>query len=169
MFSLFSYGLIRKLPPVNNINNEQSIQANGYPIDQSGYIQFPLVGAIKQPEKHLLKSTVSYIVNLLVFKNPDVVVRVVSYEGQRFSVQGSVTKGGQFYLSDQPVSIYTALGMAGGVTTTGDNTYIQLIRNGQTYNLNTIDLEKAGYSLHKLLIQPNDTIYVSTRENQKFM
>lgn len=70
------------------------------------------------------------------------VVRVVSYEGQRFSVQGSVTKGGQFYLSDQPVSIYTALGMAGGVTTTGDNTYIQLIRNGRTYNLNTIDLEK---------------------------
>lgn len=97
------------------------------------------------------------------------VVRVVSYEGQRFSVQGSVTKGGQFYLSDQPVSIYTALGMAGGVTTTGDNTYIQLIRNGRTYNLNTIDLEKAGYSLHKLLVQPNDTIYVSTRENQKFM
>ena len=59
--------------------------------------------------------------------------------------------------------------MAGGVTTTGDNTYIQLVRNGRTYNLNTIDLEKAGYSLHKLLVQPNDTIYVSTRENQKFM
>ena len=39
-------------------------------------------------------------------------MRVVSYEGQRFSVQGSVTKGGQFYLNDQPVSIYTALGMA---------------------------------------------------------
>ncbi|RNC96214.1 hypothetical protein ED867_20700, partial [Acinetobacter baumannii] len=31
-------------------------------------------------------------------KNPDVIVRVLSYEGQRFSVQGSVTKGGQFYL-----------------------------------------------------------------------
>lgn len=95
------------------------------------------------------------------------IVRVLSYEGQRFSVQGSVTKGGQFYLSDQPVSIYTALGLAGGVSDKGDNTYIQLIRNGRTYNLNTIELEKAGYSLHKLLVQPNDTIYVSTRENQK--
>ncbi|MDR8315796.1 hypothetical protein FPK76_23830, partial [Acinetobacter baumannii] len=63
--------------------------------------------------------------------------------------------------------VYTALGLAGGVTDKGDNTYIQLIRNGVTYNLNTIELEKAGYSLHKLLVQPNDTIYVSTRENQK--
>lgn len=155
-------------PPVNNISSEQSIQANGYPIDQSGYIQFPLVGRYKAAGKSLAQVNRELHSQLARFlKNPDVVVRVLSYEGQRFSVQGSVTKGGQFYLSDQPVSIYTALGLAGGVTTTGDNTYIQLIRNGRTYNLNTIDLEKAGYSLHKLLVQSNDTIYVSTRENQK--
>ncbi|MEX7524393.1 hypothetical protein AB0863_019975, partial [Acinetobacter baumannii] len=36
-----------------------------------------------------------------------------------------------------------------------------------TKNINTNEIEKAGYSLHKLLVQPNDTIYVSTRENQK--
>lgn len=155
-------------PPVNNINNEQSIQASGYPIDQNGYIQFPLVGRYKAAGKTLAQVNRELHNQLSRFlKNPDVIVRVLSYEGQRFSVQGSVTKGGQFYLSDHPVSVYSALGMAGGVTTMGDNTYIQLIRDGKTYNLNTIDLEKAGYSLHKLLVQPNDTIYVSTRENQK--
>ncbi|MGB8809254.1 MAG: polysaccharide biosynthesis/export family protein [Acinetobacter calcoaceticus] len=155
-------------PPVNNINNEQSIQASGYPIDQTGYIQFPLVGRYKAAGKTLAQVNRELHSQLARFlKNPDVIVRVLSYEGQRFSVQGSVIKGGQFYLSDQPVSVYAALGLAGGVTDKGDNTYIQLIRNGQTYNLNTIDLEKAGYSLHKLLVQPNDTIYVSTRENQK--
>ncbi|MGR2826699.1 hypothetical protein FY048_14450 [Acinetobacter sp. 1124_18A] len=155
-------------PPVNNINNEQSIQASGYPIDQTGYIQFPLVGRYKAAGKTLAQVNRELHSQLARFlKNPDVIVRVLSYEGQRFSVQGSVIKGGQFYLSDQPVSVYAALGLAGGVSDKGDNTYIQLIRNGQTYNLNTIDLEKAGYSLHKLLVQPNDTIYVSTRENQK--
>lgn len=155
-------------PPVNNINNEQSIQASGYPIDQTGYIQFPLVGRYKAAGKTLAQVNRELHNQLARFlKNPDVIVRVLSYEGQRFSVQGSVIKGGQFYLSDQPISVYAALGLAGGVTDKGDNTYIQLIRNGQTYNLNTIDLEKAGYSLHKLLVQPNDTIYVSTRENQK--
>ena len=77
-------------------------------------------------------------------------------------------KSGQFYLTDQPISIYTALGMAGGVNTQlGDNASITLIRDGQSYNLNSIDLEKSGYSLHNLLIQNNDTIYVNSRENQK--
>nr|WP_217486504.1 polysaccharide biosynthesis/export family protein [Acinetobacter seifertii] len=155
-------------PPISNISNQESIQANGYPIDQSGYIQFPLVGRYKAAGKTLAQVNRELHGQLGRFlKNPDVVVRVISYEGQRFSVQGSVTKGGQFFLSDQPVSVYTALGMAGGITNLGDNTYIQLIRNGITYNLNTIELEKAGYSLHKLLVQPNDTLYVSTRENQK--
>ena len=80
-------------------------------------------------------------------------MRVLAYQGQRYSVQGSVKKSGQFYLTDQPVSIYTALGVAGGVSELGDNTYIQLVRNGRTYDLNTIALEKAGYSLQILPTQ----------------
>lgn len=44
---------------------------------------------------------------------------------------------------------------------------IQLIRNGATYNLNTIQLEKNGLSLHNLLIRPNDTIFVNTKQDQK--
>lgn len=149
-------------------NTSTDPKVNGYTIDQDGYIQLPLVERYKAAGKTLAQINRELRNKYSQFlKTPDVVVRVLSYEGQRFSVQGNVTKGGQFYLSDRPVSIYTALGMAGGVSTSGDNTYIQLIRNGRTYNLNMIDLEKAGYSLHKLLVQSNDTIYVSNRENQK--
>lgn len=155
-------------PPVNNVNNEQAVQALGYPIDASGYIQLPLVGRYKASGKSLAQLNTELRNQFARYlKNPDVIVRVLSYQGQRYSVQGSVLRGGQFYLNDQPTSIYTALGMAGGINDKGANTYIQLIRNGQTYDLNTIELEKSGYSLHKLLVQPNDTIYVSTRENQK--
>ena len=148
-------------PSVGNIEN-------GYPIDSNGFIQLPLVGRYKAAGKSL-----SQLNNELrsqfarYLKTPDVIVRVISYQGQRYSVQGSVKKGGQFYLSDQPVSVYTALGMAGGIAEMGDNTYIQLIRNGTTYNLNAMELEKSGYSLHKLLVQANDTLYVSSKENQK--
>lgn len=150
------------------ISNEQSVQAYGYSIDQEGYIQFPLVGRYKASGKSLAQVNRELRSRLGQYlKNPDVVVRVLSYEGKRYSVQGSVTKGGQFFLSDQPVSVYTALGLAGGVTDKGDDTSLQLIRNGITYDLNSIALEKQGYSLHKLLIQPNDTLYVNSRENQK--
>lgn len=155
-------------PPITTVNNEQAVQAFGYPIDASGYIQLPLVGRYKATGKSLAQLNAELRGQFARYlKNPDVIVRVLSYQGQRYSVQGSVLRGGQFYLNDQPTSIYTALGMAGGINDKGANTYIQLIRNGQTYDLNTVELEKSGYSLHKLLVQPNDTIYVSTRENQK--
>lgn len=155
-------------PPVNNLTNDQSIQANGYPIDYNGFVQIPLVGRYKAAGKTLAQLNTDLRGQFAHYlRNPDVIVRILSYQGQRYSVQGSVLKGGQFFLNDQPISIYTALGAAGGVTDKGDNTFIQLIRNGVTYDLNTIELEKSGYSLHKLLVQPNDTIYVSTKENQK--
>ncbi len=141
----------------------------GYQVDLNGYIQLPMIGRYKAAGKPLtqvnqeLRGRLSHYL-----KTPDVIARVLSYQGQRFSVQGNVMKAGQFTLSDQPVSVYTALGMAGGVNSQqGDNTSITLIRQGQTYQLNSIELEKAGLSLHKLLIQPNDTLYVNSRENQK--
>lgn len=151
------------------ISSDQSAQANGFQIDSNGYIQFPIIGRYKAAGKSLnqvnreLRSQLSRYL-----KNPDVIVRIVSYQGQRYSVQGNVLRGGQFYLNDQPISVYTALGMAGGINAgQGDNTSITLVRQGRSYSLNTIELEKAGFSLHNLLIQPNDTLYVNNRENQK--
>lgn len=155
-------------PPVSNISNQQSAQANGYQIDQNGYIYFPLINRYKAAGKTLHQINQELRGQLAQYlKTPDAIVRVIAYQGQRFSVQGSVKQGGQFYLNDQPISVYTALGLAGGVTEQGDTTAIQLVRNGTTYDLNTIALEKAGFSLHNLLIQPNDTLYVNSRENQK--
>lgn len=101
-------------------------------------------------------------------KRPDVVVRVISYEGRRYYVNGQVIKSGQYTLNDQPISVYTALSNAGGIDTkTGDNSSVQLIRDGIIYNLNVIQLEKQGLSLHKLLIQPDDTLFVNTKQDQK--
>lgn len=156
-------------PVTSSVSSDQSAQANGYQIDQNGYIQFPMIGRYKAAGKSLTQVNQELRSQLgRYLKTPDVIARVLSYQGQRFSVQGNVTKGGQFALSDQPVSVYTALGMAGGVNSQqGDNASITLVRQGRTYKLNTIELEKAGLSLHNLLIQPNDTLYINSRENQK--
>lgn len=169
ILSIYLWAYPEITPPVSNANNDQSIQANGFQIDQTGYIQFPIIGRYKAAGKSLAQVNQELRSQLSRYlKTPDVIARVLSYQGQRYSVQGNVMKGGQFFLSDQPVSVYTALGLAGGVNTQyGDNTSITLVRQGRTYQLNSIDLEKAGYSLHNLLIQPNDTLYVNSKENQK--
>jgi len=153
-------------PPIQDATN---IKAIGYPIDPNGNVQLPLIGSVRIAGKTLAETN-RFLHNQFAkyLKHPDVVVRVLSYEGRRYFVNGQVMRSGQYTLNDQPISIYTALGQAGGVDTkTGDTTNIQLIRNGQTYNLNTIQLEKQGLSLHQLLIQPNDTIFVNTKQDQK--
>ena len=168
ILSIYLWSYPEITPPSINANNDQSTKANGYSIDLNGYIQLPLVGQYKAAGKSLSQLNTELRKQFSQYlKNPDVIVRVLSYQGQRYSVQGSVAKGGQFFLNDQPTSIYTALGAAGGINEKGANTYIQLVRQGKVYDINTIELEKSGYSLHKLLIQPNDTIYVSSKENQK--
>ncbi|WP_314296035.1 polysaccharide biosynthesis/export family protein [Acinetobacter schindleri] len=169
ILSIYLWAYPEITPPTNTINNEVGVQSNGYQIDQQGYIQFPMIGRYKAAGKSLTQVNRELRSQLARYlKTPDVIVRVLSYQGQRFSVQGNVMRGGQFYLSDQPVSVYTALGMAGGVNSQyGNNTSITLVRQSQSYQLNSIELEKAGYSLHNLLIQPNDTLYVNSRENEK--
>jgi len=169
ILSIYLWAYPELTSPSNSINSEQSAQANGFQIDSEGYIHFPIIGryqasgkSVAQVNRELRSQLSRYL------KTPDVIVRVLSYQGKRYSVQGNVVQGGQFYLNDQPVSVYTALGMAGGINPEqGDNTSITLVRQGRSYSLNTLELEKAGFSLHNLLIQPNDTLYVNNRENQK--
>ena len=153
-------------PPLQDGNNTKGI---GYPIDSNGNIQLPLIGRVHIAGKTLAETN-RYLRSQFAkyLKTPDVIVRVLSYEGNRYFVNGQVMKSGQYTLNDQPVSLYTALSMAGGISPeTGDNSSVQLIRRGVTYDLNLVALEKSGLSPHKLLIQPNDTVFVNTKQNQK--
>jgi polysaccharide export outer membrane protein len=154
-------------PPIQI--DSANVTTTGYPIDPNGYIQLPLIGRIHVAGKNLAETN-RYLNKQFsrYLKHPDVVVRIISYEGRRYYVNGQVIKSGQYTLNDQPISVYTALGMAGGIDTkTGDNTRVQLIRDGLIYDLNILSLEKQGLSLHKLLIQPNDTLFVNTKQDQK--
>ena len=148
---------------------EISNAQDGYSIDGSGYIQLPVVGRYKAAGKSVQQINNELNAQLSRYlKKPDAVVRILSYQGQYYSVQGKVVKSGQFALSDQPTSVYAAIGAAGGIDLTqGANTSFTLIRQGRSYELNPIELEKAGYSLHRLWLRSNDTLFVNSRENQK--
>lgn len=53
ILSIYLWAYPEITPPTNTISNEQAIQANGYQIDQSGYIQFPIIGRYKAAGKSL--------------------------------------------------------------------------------------------------------------------
>src|SRR5574344_1928835 len=135
ILSIYLWAYHEITPPTSSVSSEKSAESNGYQIDSQGYIQFPIIGRYKAAGKSLTQVNRELRSQLARYlKTPDVVARVLSYQGQRYSVQGNVMKAGQFYLNDQPTSVYTALGLAGGVNSQlGDNTSITLVRQGQSY------------------------------------
>lgn len=88
-FQLWAYPEISAVPTASDNNN-------GYQIDRNGYIQFPFINRYKAAGKTLPQVN-QEVRRLLIpyLNNPDVVVRVISYQGQRYSVVGNVKSAGQ--------------------------------------------------------------------------
>lgn len=163
---IFLPGYPEITPVVQSTGN--NIYANGYLVDQSGFLQFPMIGRVKAEGL-----TVSQLTNQIAsrlsryLKHPDPQVRVLSYRGNKFYIDGQVKSPGQYDIADQPVNLYTAISMAGGTINTSDTNNIQLIRDGRVYNFGFKSLQNAGYSPNSLYLRNGDTIKVGDITNHK--
>lgn len=145
-----------------------SIYGNGFLVDQSGYIQFPMIGRIKAEGLTVAELTSQLIIRLSRYlKHPDPQVRVLSYRGNKFYVDGQVKSPGQYDIADQPVNLYTAISMAGGTSEKSDTNNIQLIRAGISYNFGFKSLQNAGYSPNQVIIRNGDTIKIGDLTENK--
>lgn len=157
-------------PSNNNINNANASNpyAAGYPVDQQGYIQFPLVGRVKASGL-----TVSQFTNNLrsqlqrYLKYPDPQVKVVNFRGSKFFIDGAVKQPGEFNMTDAPISLYGAISMAGGATTEGDSNSVVLTRRGVQYELGLRDLQDMGISASQIYLQDGDSIHINRLDRNK--
>ncbi|GAA0321655.1 polysaccharide biosynthesis/export family protein [Psychrobacter aestuarii] len=142
-----------------------SAGASGYPVDQQGYIQFPLIGRIKASGMSVPQFTANLRSRLQRYlKYPDPQVKVTDYRGNRFFIDGEVAKSGEFNISDAPVSLYTAISMAGGATEEGDTDNITLNRNGQSYQVSFQALRQMGASANQIYLRDGDSIHVNSKD-----
>ena len=148
-----------------------SAGASGYPVDQQGYIQFPLIGRIKASGLSVPQFTANLRSRLQRYlKYPDPQVKVADYRGNRFFIDGEVAKSGEFNISDAPVSLYTAISMAGGATEAGDTNNITLNRNGQTYQVSFQALRQMGASASQIYLRDGDSVHVNSKDiNQVYV
>ena len=157
-------------PSNNNINNANASNpyAAGYPVDQQGYIQFPLVGRVKASGL-----TVSQFTNNLrsqlqrYLKYPDPQVKVVNFRGSKFFIDGAVRQPGEFNMADAPISLYGAISMAGGATTEGDSNSVVLTRRGVQYELGLRDLQDMGISASQIYLQDGDSVHINRLDRNK--
>lgn len=142
--------------------------ASGFPVDQQGYIQFPLIGRIKASGLSVPQFTANLQKQLqryLKFSDPQ--VKIIDYRGNKFFIDGEVKQPGEFNIADAPVSLYGAISMAGGALPTGDSNNIVLNRNGVNYNIGLKSLRELGSSANKIYVQKGDSIHVNSQSRNK--
>ncbi len=145
-----------------------SAGASGYPVDQQGFVQFPLVGRIKATGMSVPQFTANLQRQLQRYlKYSDPQVKITDYRGNKFFIDGEVKQPGEFAINDTPVSLYSAISMAGGATLTGDSNNIVFNRNGVNYNIGLQSLRQLGTSANQIYLKDGDSIHVNSQDRNK--
>lgn len=126
-----------------------------YPVDASGFVSMPLIGAIRAGGMTTfdLESQIAQALRRKYVKDPKVTVEVETY--RPFFILGEVRKGGQYpYVAGMTVE--TAVAIAGGFTARAKKRSVQLSRpvNGRT----VVRMVPPSWK-----IRPGDTITVKER------
>lgn len=148
--------------------NSSNPYASGFPVDQQGFVQFPLIGRIKASGLSVPQFTAnlqSKLSRYLKYSDPQ--VKVVNYLGNKFFIDGEVRQPGEFVINDAPVSLYSAISLAGGATPTGDSNNIVLNRQGKSYNLGLQSLQDMGVSASQIYLRDGDTVRVNSETRNK--
>jgi polysaccharide export outer membrane protein len=131
-----------------------------YSIDKEGYLFLPVIGKILVKDKTIseviviLKDSLIHILN-----QPVVSVKLVN---RYVSVLGEVKNPGHFPYSQNKLTIYDALGLAGDITDYGNRSKVILVRNENgeniriNVNLNKSEILTSDY----YYLRPNDIVYV---------
>jgi polysaccharide export outer membrane protein len=129
-------------------------------IDKDGYLELPVIGKIQVKDKTLTQ-VASLIKEALVnvLNQPIVSVKLVN---TYISVLGEVRTPGHFIDSEDKLSIFDAIGMAGDITDYGNRKKVILIRNENGNNVRReINLLKSNIlASDYYYVRPGDIIYV---------
>lgn len=137
-------------------------QAVGYLVNQSGFIQFPLLGNIQAAgltKKALTENITSALISKKLLLDPSVSIRYLNY---RITVLGEVGKPSVINVPNEKISLLEALGLAGDITIYGQKNNVLLVREvegkkiSRSIDLNSPDLFNSPY----YYLQSNDVLYI---------
>ena len=144
-----------------NMNiTDQNLYLTSYLVNDSGYIDFPLIGRIYAKDHTIndIQQTLTKSVSEIII-GASVVVKLVMYN---ISILGEVKSPGKFAVYNNRINIFEALALAGDVTAFGNRNKVQIIRTeGDKNNIVVLDLlSKNILASSYYYLQPNDIIYV---------
>lgn len=165
-FDDISYNFFGAQTNVNQMNfsNESSISLVSYLVNDSGYINYPIVGPlyVKDLNENEVAEKLSKILNSY-FNQPTVIVKKIS---KYLVVLGEVRMPGKYYFTQNRISIFEGLSLAGDITIHGNKNEIIILRDkNNTVKKWTMDLTSdAVITSPQFYLESGDIIYVKSRK-----
>lgn len=148
--------------------NELSMFIYGYTVDDSGFIELPILGKIFVYNKKIDDISSDIKEKALKYINdPVVIVKLISY---KYTLLGEVTRPGTYRNYSKQISILEAIGNAGDITDYGNRKNVMVIRTTEKGNkVYYLDLTKKNIlNSEAFYLLPNDIVYVPPVKNKVF-
>ncbi len=152
----------------NLFQNESSLFVNGYTVNDSGFVELPVLGRISVINKTVDEATIAIRQRAEQFlKDATIIVKLVSF---KFSVLGEVNRPGTYHNYGNQLTVLEAISMAGDITDYGNRNKILVLRpdkdGTKTYRLNLTD--KSILTSDGFFLLPNDIVYVEPIKTKSF-
>jgi polysaccharide export outer membrane protein len=146
----------------------RAADAAGNVVQADGTVFYPHVGVV-----HVAGRTLPEVRALLteklrkVVQGPQLDVRVAAFRGQRVHVAGEVVAPGAYPVSDVPLRVADAIGLAKGFTPQAYPGSVTLVRRGVPVRLDLSALFEDGDTSQNWLLQDGDMIHVASAAQNK--
>jgi polysaccharide export outer membrane protein len=137
-----------------------------YSIDKEGFLILPVIGKISVKDMTISEVSMALTDSLNhILSHPIVSVKLVN---RYVSILGEVQNPGHFPFSQDKLTIYDALGMAGDITDYGNRNEVILIRNiaGENIRVNVNITKSEILASEYYNLRPNDIVYVKPLTNK---
>ena len=147
---------------------QRPVEQDGNRVRHDGTIFYPYVGILdvagksaEQVREELTARLSKYI------KNPQLDVRIVSFNSQKVQVAGAVNTQGAVPITDIPLTLSEAINQGGGVSEKADIQEVILTRDGRNQVFNLQDLYHKGDVSQNVLLRDKDIVYVPVNTVRK--
>ena len=166
---IFVWGNPDLTPVTTNVTNTNVASTpSGRTVDDNGDVFFPLVGTVHASGLTVSQFRTALSKRLAKFiKDPQVEVDVAGFRSQKVFVSGQVKTPGVIPITDQPMLLTDAIGLAGGANDNSDLYGVVLTRGSSSI---TVDMDRLYYDgdlSANLMLQNGDVISVPDRAMRK--
>lgn len=151
-------------------------QPAGQRVTTDGTLFYPYAGEIKAAglTAQELRAEITKRLSDKILNDPQVDVRVTGYNSLKAFISGAVNKPGYVSFNELPMTIPAAIASVGGFADEADPSGMQLRRGDKVYSINYLDAFKANLPLDKILLKPDDQIFIpalseTQKENRVFV